>query len=60
MAQQETYWHLLPQRRMPSEYEIVTSRLLLNTGEGFTGKRFELDVPLKPWYEQHQDRDHWL
>jgi toluene monooxygenase system protein E len=54
MIQQKTFWHLLPQRRMPSEYEIVTSRLLLNTGEGFTGRRFELDVPLAPWYEQYQ------
>jgi toluene monooxygenase system protein E len=54
MVQQKTFWHLLPQRRMPSEYEIVTSKLLLNTGEGFTGKRFELDVPLREWYEQYQ------
>lgn len=54
MVQQKTFWHLLPQRRMPTEYEIVTSKLLLNTGEGFTGKRFELDVPLSKWYEQHQ------
>jgi len=54
MAQQKTFWHLLSQRRMPSEYEIVTSKLLLNTGEGFTGKRFELDVPLQQWYEQYQ------
>ena len=54
MAQQKTFWHLLPQRRMPNEYEIVTSKLLLNTGEGFTGKRFELDVPLQQWYEQYQ------
>ena len=54
MAQQKTFWHLLSQRRMPNEYEIVTSKLLLNTGEGFTGKRFELDVPLQQWYEQYQ------
>jgi toluene monooxygenase system protein E len=54
MVQQKTFWHLLPQRRMPSEYEIVSSKLLLNTGEGFTGKRFELDVPLRQWYEQYQ------
>ena len=54
MVQQKTFWHLMPQRRMPSEYEIVTSKLLLNTGEGFTGKRFELDVPLQQWYEQYQ------
>lgn len=54
MAQQKTFWHLLSQRRMPSVYEIATSKLLLNTGEGFTGKTFELDVPLKQWYERYQ------
>jgi toluene monooxygenase system protein E len=54
MAEQKTYWHLLPQRRMPSEYEIVTSKLLCYTGEGFTGKRFELDVPLLDWYKRFQ------
>jgi hypothetical protein len=27
-VQQKTFWRLLPQRRMPSEYEIVTSKLL--------------------------------
>jgi len=54
MAQQKTYWHLLQQRRMPSEYEIVTSKLLCYTGEGFTGKRFELDVPLLDWYRRFQ------
>ena len=54
MAQQKTYWHLLAQRRMPTEYEIVTSKLLCYTGEGFTGKRFELDVPLTDWYKRHQ------
>ena len=54
MAQQKTYWHLLQQKRMPTEYEIVTSKLLCYTGEGFTGKRFELDVPLQDWYKQFQ------
>jgi toluene monooxygenase system protein E len=54
MPQQKTYWHLLSQRRMPAEYEIVTSKLLCYTGEGFTGKRFELDVPLKDWYRRYQ------
>ena len=54
MAQQKTYWHLLEQRRMPTEYEIVTSKLLCYTGEGFTGKRFELDVPLLDWYKRFQ------
>ena len=55
MAQQKTYWHLLQQRRMPNEYEIVTSKLHCYTGEGFTGKRFELDVPLNQWYKQYQE-----
>lgn len=55
MPQQKTYWHLLQQRRMPSEYEIVTSKLLCYTGEGFTGKRFEIDVPLKDWYRRYQE-----
>ena len=55
MPQQKTYWHLLQQKRMPTEYEIVTSKLLCYTGEGFTGKRFELDVPLKDWYRKYQE-----
>jgi len=55
MTQQKTYWHLLQQKRMPTEYEIVTSKLLCYTGEGFTGKRFELDVPLKDWYRRYQE-----
>jgi toluene monooxygenase system protein E len=55
MPQQKTYWHLLQQKRMPTEYEIVTSKLLCYTGEGFTGKRFELDVPLKEWYRRYQE-----
>jgi toluene monooxygenase system protein E len=54
MAQQKTYWHLLQQMRMPTEYEIVTSKLLCYTGEGFTGKRFEIDIPLKDWYKRFQ------
>src|SRR5579884_1773558 len=55
MGKQKTYWHLSRQRKMPGEYDIVTSKLLCYTGEGFTGKRFELDVPLKHWYEQYQE-----
>jgi toluene monooxygenase system protein E len=54
MPLQKTYWHLARERRMPTEYEIVTSKLLCYTGEGFTGKRFELDVPLQRWYRQYQ------
>jgi len=59
MSQQKTYWHLLQQRRMPTEYEIVTSKLLCYTGEGFTGKRFELDVPLKDCYRRYQEESRW-
>ena len=55
MPRQKTYWHLDRERRMPTEYEIVTSKLLCYTGEGFTGKRFELDVPLQRWYRQYQE-----
>jgi toluene monooxygenase system protein E len=55
MAQQKTYWHLMQQKRMPTEYEIVNSKLLCYTGEGFTGKRFELDVPLRDWYKRYQE-----
>jgi hypothetical protein len=44
MVQQKTFWHLLPHRRMPSEYEIVTSKLLLNTGDG-TRARYALWAP---------------
>src|SRR5437660_11287511 len=59
MTQQKTYWHLLQQKRMPTEYEIVTSKLLCYTGEGFTGKRFELDVPLQDWYRRYQEDSPW-
>ena len=55
MPQQKTYWHLMQQKRMPTDYEIVSSKLLFYTGEGFTGKRFALDVPLKDWYRRYQE-----
>jgi toluene monooxygenase system protein E len=55
MSPQKTYWHLQGQGRVPTEYEIVSSKLLIYTGEGFTGKKFELDVPLKGWYARYQD-----
>jgi toluene monooxygenase system protein E len=55
MGGQKTYWHLLEEKRVPSEYEVVTSKLLYYTGQGFTSKGFELDVPLRDWYRQYQD-----
>lgn len=47
--EQKTYWHLLAARRLPTEYEIVSSRLLYYVENGF-----EVDVPLNGWYERYQ------
>ena len=33
---------------------MINAKLLCYTGEGFTGKRFELDVPLLDWYKRFQ------
>jgi toluene monooxygenase system protein E len=55
VSPQKTYWHLQGQGRIPTEYEIVSSKLLVYTGEGFTGKGIELDVPLKSWYAKYQE-----
>ena len=38
-----------PRSTTPSEYEVVTSRLLYYVGRGF-----ETDVPLRRWYERYQ------
>src|SRR4051812_43627663 len=48
-AAYKTYWHLRDAGRLPSEYELVTSRLLYYVGRGF-----EVDVPLAQWYRQYQ------
>jgi len=45
----KTYWHLAGARRMPTEYEVATSRLHYYVGRGF-----EVDVPLSDWYRRHQ------
>lgn len=47
MAEQRTYWHLGDLGRKPSEYEIVTSRLLYYPERGF-----EVNVPFSLWYER--------
>lgn len=50
MSAQRTYSHLGGQARdLPSEYAIVTSRLHYYTGRGF-----EVNVPLGDWYRTHQ------
>jgi toluene monooxygenase system protein E len=46
---QRTYWHLEGRRRVPSAYEIGTTRLLYYPGRGF-----ELPTPIAAWYERHQ------
>jgi toluene monooxygenase system protein E len=45
----KTYSHLQRERRLPKEYELVTSRLLYYTERGF-----EVSTPLEAWYEKHQ------
>jgi len=48
-AARRTYWHLEDSPRVPTEYEIATSRILYYAGRGF-----EVDLPLSPWYERYQ------
>jgi toluene monooxygenase system protein E len=45
----KTYSHLERERRVPNEYELVTSRLLYYLGRGF-----EVSTPLEAWYERYQ------
>jgi toluene monooxygenase system protein E len=44
-----TYSHLAGAGVVPSEYEIVSSRLLYHPTRGF-----ETNVPMTSWYERHQ------
>jgi toluene monooxygenase system protein E len=45
----KTYSHLAEQRRIPSEYEIVTTRLLYHPRRGF-----EVRTPGGDWFARHQ------
>lgn len=49
MKSQRTYWHLQDKGRVPSRYEIETTRLLYYPGRGF-----ELPTPGAAWYQRHQ------
>ncbi len=49
MSARRTYWHLEASERVPTEYEIATSRILYYAGRGF-----EVDLPLSGWYERYQ------
>jgi hypothetical protein len=44
-----TWWHLEGSPRVPTEYDIATSRILYYAGRGF-----EVDLPLSGWYERYQ------
>lgn len=46
---QRTYWHLEPNRKVPSSYEIATSKLLY-----YPEKGFGYSVTLKDWYARYQ------
>jgi toluene monooxygenase system protein E len=44
-----TYSHLEGERRVPTEYEIVTTNLLYYPSRGF-----EVEVPVRAWYDRYQ------
>jgi toluene monooxygenase system protein E len=46
----KTYWHLAASRRIPSDYEIATSKLLYHVDRG----GFEVDLPTSPFHARHQ------
>lgn len=50
MSARRTYWHLEGRKRVPTPYEIGTSRLLYYPGRGF-----EVDTPVAAWFRQHQN-----
>jgi toluene monooxygenase system protein E len=49
MSAQRTYWHLEGRGRVPSDYEVTTSKLLYYPERGF-----EVNTPIGAWYERHQ------
>lgn len=49
MKTQRTYWHLQDKGRVPSRYEVETTRLLYYPERGFA-----LPTPGAAWYERHQ------
>ena len=46
----KTYWHLGAGRRLPSDYEIATSRLLYHVERG----GFAVELPTSDFYRRHQ------
>lgn len=49
MSTQRTYWHLEANRRVPSAYELKSSKLLYYPARGF-----EVPTPVGAWFERHQ------
>jgi toluene monooxygenase system protein E len=47
----KTYSHLADERRLPSEYQIGSSRL-----HWYPQRGFEVATPLGAWYEEHRSR----
>jgi hypothetical protein len=50
MEVRKTYWHLAGAKRLPSDYEIATSRLLYHVARG----GFAVNVPTSEFYARHQ------
>jgi toluene monooxygenase system protein E len=50
MSEQRTYWHLETLRRVPSEYDIATSRLLYRD----PGRDFEVETPAGRWQTKRE------
>jgi toluene monooxygenase system protein E len=46
----KTYWHLAAARRIPSDYEIATSKLLYHVDRG----GFEVELPTSAFHARHQ------
>jgi toluene monooxygenase system protein E len=51
VSRQRTYWHLQELGRKPSEYDIVSSRLLYYPGRGFA-----VETPLSEWHRRYQQQ----
>ena len=49
MPTQKTYWHLEHLKRKPTDYDLLTSKLLYYVDRGF-----EVNVPVEDWYRRHQ------
>lgn len=50
MNGQRTYWHLESARRVPTEYEITSSKLLYYDA----ARGFEVTTPVQDWYRKYQ------